>query len=337
LRLGHKRGIEMTVFGRPTVTILLLMGLVLTAAGCTFLEVNLGPRQAPLEETVVQGQGQAKVVLITISGVLCEERLRTGLLPWSPSESLLGRLTEELDRAAKDDQVKALLVKIDSPGGSVSTSDLVFHQLDRHRRQTGHKIVACLMGIAASGGYYAALAADRIVALPTSATGSVGVISLKFNLAGLMGRLGVEAETVTSGQFKDMWSIFRPASEEERRIIKSLIDDYFPRFKKTVQDRRPAMTARQLEKAATGRLLSAAQALDLGLIDGLAYPDQAFDQVLEMAGLEEARLVLYHRPKAHRPNIYAQTGQASPSLAGADLLNLSTGPHFMYIWLPGLR
>ena len=120
------------------------------------------------------------------------------------------------------------------------------------------------------------------------------------------------------------------------RLNFSCIDDFFQRFKDLVRTRRPEMSPEQLSQATTGRVFSAGQALELGLIDGLAYPEEAFEAAKELASLREARLVLYHRPKAHRPNISA-TGAADPGPARAGLLDLAAGPHFMYIWLPGIQ
>ncbi len=321
---------------RSFFAVVLILGfLALSLTACTLVQVNLGPSRKPLTETTLMGEGKAKVVLIDISGVLLEDNLGQDFLPWSGGASLLDRLAEELRLAEEDDDVKALLVRIDSPGGSVSASDLIFHQLENHRAKTGQKIVSCLMGLAASGGYYAALAGDRIVAIPTATTGSIGVISLKLNLAGLMDRYGIQAETVKSGAHKDMWSLFRPAGKAEQAIMQSLIDDFFGRFKSLVREKRTGMNEGQLKIAFDGRIVSAAQALELGLVDGLAYPEEAFSQAKDLAGVEEARLVAYHRPGARRSNIYAGTEGGRRTTSALPIP--SPGPRLMYLWMPGLR
>jgi len=320
----------------PRAVLPILVGfLVLGLSGCTLVKISLVPEQEPLKERVIQGQGPDKVALLHLQGVLLEDRLQKGLLSFSGREGVLSRLAEELAQAAGDERVKAVLVMINSPGGSVTASDLVFHQLDTHRSRTGQKVVACLMGVAASGGYYSALAADRIVALPTSTTGSIGAVALRLDISGLMRKYGLEAEAVRSGPYKDMWSLFRPSTQEERAIIQSLIDDFFGRFKSLVRERRPGMDGEALARATDGRIFTAAQALELGLVDELAYPDQAFERAKELAGLKEARLVLYHRPGAYRPNLYAAA--EAPSGSGPFLSSLAPGPHFMYLWLPGLE
>jgi protease-4 len=243
-------------------------------------------------------------------------------------------MAEELDRARGDPQVKALLIKINSPGGSAAVADMIYHQIWRYRQETGVKIVANLMEVGASGGYYIALTADYITALPTTLTGSIGVVSLRLDLSRLMDKVGVEAEAVTSGRLKDMWSPFRPSTDEERRIMQSIIDEGFQQFRSLLIERRPDMTPDQIERAATARIFSASQALELGLIDAIAYPDEAFEAAMKAAGLEKARLVAYHRPQSYRANIYSPAVRPAVSLSTA--LSLASAPRLMYLWLPGL-
>lgn len=312
----------------------LVVVLALAGSACTLLQVNVGPRMAALEERTVAGTGEVKVLMVDIAGLMFSSPGRPST-PWAPGEDMAARLAEELDRAASDPRIKGLLVKINSPGGAVATADVLYHQIKVFRRKTSAPVVAMMMNVAASGGCYAALAADRIVALPTTVTGSIGVISAKLNLAGLMSRYGVESEAVKSAPLKDMWSPFRPASPEERQIMQHLIDDLFDRFKTVLQENRPNMTADQLRRAATAQVFTAAQALELGLIDQIGYPEDAFDAVKRMIGIDDARLVVYHRPGAHRATIYAQ----SPSVQGpdpAEILGLTAAPQLMYLWLPGL-
>ncbi|RLC20161.1 MAG: signal peptide peptidase SppA [Deltaproteobacteria bacterium] len=313
------------------------IGFLILLSSCTLVQVNLGPRTAPFKEHTITGSGPDKVLLVSISGLMMEGRPRLPGPPWSVREDQTARLAEELGRARQDPGVKALVVKINSPGGTVSAADIMRHQIESFRKETGAKVVASLMGVAASGGYYVALAADKIVALPTTITGSIGVISLKLNLAGLMSRYGVETETVKSAPLKDMWSPFRPASLKERRIMQGLIDEFFQRFKALVQESRPGMSAAKLERAAGAQVFTAAQALDLGLIDKVAYPEEAFEMAKKMAGLEKARLVVYHRPGTPRPGIYAQSAASMAGLDAAALLGLAGAPRLMYLWLPGLR
>ena len=307
--------------------------LLFVVGGCSLVRVDLGPRMEPFQERTLAGSGADKVLMVDLSGVMYLGASRSQA-PWSRGEDMVSRLAEELETARNDPSIKALLVRIDSPGGTVAAADVVYHEIDSYKRDTGVKVVADLMGVAASGGYYAALAADRIVALPTTVTGSIGVITMKLDLEKIMDRVGVKAETVKSGLYKDIWTPFRPSSEEERRIMQELIDDMFARFLDKLKTGRPQMTRAQVDTAATARVFTAGQALKLGLIDELAYPKEAFETAKKMAGLEEARLVVYHRPGAWRGSIYAQAPALSDS--GLDGLNMLTSPQLMYLWLPGI-
>ncbi len=318
-----------------TGRILPLLLAVLLIGGCTLVRVDLGPQSAPLEEKTIAGEGQAKILLVEISGVMLTGRSRPAL-PWQISENIIARLAEELDTARRDPEVKGLIVKIDSPGGAVAVADLLYHQLDAFKREKKIPVSAQLMSVAASGGYYAALAADEIAALPATVTGSVGVISVKLNLQGLMNRYGVETETVKSGLYKDMWSPFRGATPEERRVMQSLIDRFFARFIGLVKENRPGLTAAQTETVASARIFSAEEALETGLIDRIAYPEETFDRMKETIGVKEARLVVYHRPGAYRPNVYARSDAAPDALTPEDLIAFTSAPQLMYLWLPGL-
>lgn len=311
-----------------------LAAVLVVLQGCTMVRVDLGPRMEPLEERVLAGSGSDKVLMVDLSGVMYLGGPTRSRAPWSRGEDMVSRLAEELETARKDPSIKALLVRIDSPGGTVAAADVIYHEIDSYKRDANVKVVADLMSVAASGGYYAALAADRIVALPTTVTGSIGVITIKLDLEKVMGRIGVKTETVKSGLYKDLWTPFRPSSDEERRIMQEMIDDMFARFLAKLKTGRPKMTEAQVQTAATARTFTAGQALKLGLIDELAYPQEAFEAAKKLAGLDEARLVVYHRPGAWRGSIYAQAPATADS--GFDGLDMLTSPQMMYLWMPGI-
>ena len=321
---------------RKIIGLTLVLATLLMFPACTLLRVELGPSQDPLTERTISGSGLDKVLLVDISGVIMTGDSGLLNLPMLKGEDMVQRLAEELYKARQDKHIKALLVRIDSPGGSVSASDLLYHLIESYQRDTGVKVVASMMGVAASGGYYVALAADKIYAMPTTVTGSIGTLSLRLDVSGLMGKVGVQTETVKSAPLKDMWSPFRPAKEEERAIMQGLIDQLFNRFKQKVVQRRPGLTPEQLEKSTTGRIFTAQEALELGLIDQVGYPEDALAAARQMAGLNEARLVVYHRPGANPSSIYAQSNTGS-AWGGGDLLSLGSAPRPMYMWVPEAR
>ena len=311
--------------------------LSLTASGCAFVNLDLFRETKPLKEKVIEGKGPGKVLIIDISGVLGYDREdKPG--QFKEHISLVARVKEELGKAAEDKKVKALILRIHSPGGTVGTSDLLHYEIEQFRKKKDAKVVAYFMGLATSGGYYVATAADYIIAQPSTLTGSIGVLALKFNIQELMEKVGVEEETVKSGDKKDIWSLFRPATPEEREILQEIIDEYQGEFLKAVQAGRKDLTDADLAVISDGRVLSGKQALELHLVDELGYLDDAVEWARNSAGMPEAEVVVYHRPGTFVNNIYSMSqGEASNWLdrmqRGGQLLRTPT-PQLMYLWLP---
>jgi protease-4 len=193
------------------------------------------------------------------------------------------------------------------------------------------------MGTAASGGYYVALAADEIRAQRTTVTGSIGVIFSGFNLAGLMEKIGIENQTIASGDFKDAGSILRRMRPEERVQLQSVIDDLYQRFVDVVQSGRSKLSAEQIRELADGRIFSATQALERGLVDEIGSLDDSLRRARELAGLRSARVVTYHRPREYANNYYTRSPRQRDALLDLwpDALPVQ-GPAFLYLWAPGL-
>jgi protease-4 len=234
------------------------------------------------------------------------------------------RIKEELEKASEDDRVKAVVLKINSPGGTVSAADVIFHEIKEFKAKKNVPVVVCLQGLAASGGYYVAQAGDAVIAYPTCITGSIGVIAMKFNLRGLMDKVGVDDDIVKSGIWKDFWSPFRPASPREKEMMQQIIDDFYRKFVDVVAQGRK-MSLKETQGVADGRIFSASQARDLGLVDQLGYLDDALELARAKANLESgARVIIYHRPGSFKPTIYSL-------LPELDTL----GPQFLYLWWGG--
>jgi protease-4 len=314
------------------------LALVVLLTGCSVISLDLTPRIRPLQEKTVEGRGGDKILLMDISGFISEEGgsspLSIGTAP--PRVPLLVRVREELDKAAKDHRVKALLLRINSPGGTVTGSDIIFREIELYKHKTRVPVIAVMMDVAASGGYYVALAADTIVAHPTTVTGSIGVIMVSANAEGLMQKLGVAAHTIKSGEHKDMGSPFRALTPEERTIFQSVIDGLQRQFVAKVVERRkiPAETAARL---ADGRIYTADQALAHHLVDQVAYMPDAVEMAKRAAGVDQAKVVVYHRPHQYRATYYAQAESPGSGLE-ASLSQLAalagTGPKFLYLWAP---
>jgi protease IV len=294
--------------------------LLFAGFGCVTVKVNLFEEPGPLKEKVVSGYARDKILLLDVSGVIMEGPRR----PWFSLAGVVdpGRVKEELEKAAGDRRIKAVVLRINSPGGTVSASDLIHHEIAAFKKEHNLPVVACFMGLAASGGYYVAQAADAIVAHPTGITGSIGVVAMKLNVKGLMEKVGLDSDVVKSGEWKDFWSPFRPATPEEKRMMQEIIDDFYERFLTVVAQGR-GLSHAELKRLADGRIYTARQAKDLGLVDRVGYLDDALDLAKAKAGIDEARVVLYHRPGSYRPTIYS----LAPEL-------LAGGPQFLYLW-PG--
>lgn len=308
-----------------------VMAMLVLLAGCAFVSVDLRPPTPALEEKVVEGSGRAKIALVEVSGLLSLDRV--GLDRFSQGPPPVARLKEELERAAADEKVVGLLVRIDSPGGSVTASDLLYHELLRFRREKKVPVVACIMDKALSGGYYAALAADEIFAHPTSVVGGVGVIAWRFDFSGLLARWGIEAATVQSAPLKDFWSPLRPGHPEEIAIMQEVVDSLHGRFLHLLQQHRP-VPADQLASVASGRIFGAETALGLGLVDRLGYLDDALAQIRRRAGVETARVVVYSRPGHAAETIYSGSAPLLRELSTLEqAANELLMPSFRYQYL----
>ena len=325
----------MTPARRSTVFALMSLPAAF-ALGC--ITVNLPSGQIePLAETVIDGSGDAKVLMLEVDGVITETSNVADFFG-TVSEGMVGRVREELDTARADDQVKAVVLRINSPGGTVTGSDLLYDEIQRFKQERKVPVVAQLMGTAASGGYYVALAADEIHAERTTVTGSIGVIFSGVNVAGLLEKLGIENQTITSGGFKDAGSILRRMRPEERAQLQSVIDDLYARFVEVVQAGRTKLTADQIRALADGRIFSAVQAKHAGLVDEIGSLDSSVRRARELAGLSSASVITYHRPREYTNNYYTraprQTRDAILDLWPGELP--LQGPAFLYLWAPGL-
>jgi protease IV len=314
-----------------------LIAILVLLNGCSVVSVDLTPPIRPLEETTVEGRGDAKILLLEVSGVLSDEAVSPVLTLGTPPSRvpLLVRIREELKKAQDDSRVRALVLRINSPGGTVTASDIVFRELELFRQRTAIPMVAALMDVAASGGYYVALACDTIVAHPTTVTGSIGTIMINVNAEALMQKVGVSATTIKSGDHKDMGSPFRQLTAEERKIFQSVIDDLHRQFVTKVADRR-RLSADAVRGIADGRVFTAEQALTHGLVDKLGYMPDVLAIARQAAGLTEARLVVYRRPRQYRATYYARAegaGGVEASLSQLAAL-AAPGPRFLYLWWP---
>jgi len=320
------------------LAITIILFLLVLSAGCTCFSIPVMERERSLDETVVSGEGKDKILLMDVSGVISSKEKR-GMLPFQKEVSIVSRVREELKKAANDERIKGLVIKINSPGGMVTASDIINREINKFKEEKRMPVIACIVDLAASGGYYIAVSADTIMAHPTSVTGSIGAIALKFNAQGLMEKIGIKNETITAGDKKDFLSPLRPMTKEEREIIQEMLNNLHERFMNVVAKGRKDLSLEQVRMLADGRVFVAEKALEEKLIDEIGYLDDAIDLVKKRAGIDKAKVIVYHRPYSYENNIYSR--MMNSDFKNINLVNLDLGGlindmglGFMYLWLP---
>lgn len=325
---------------RPEIrlVVLLLGFLPLFGTGCVIIPVGDLLRGPSLQEQVLsEGAGfwsKEKIALVDISGVLTG-RESTNLFLSSPNS--VSEIKAQLQFAANDPQVKALVLRISSPGGEVTACDMLHHEVKRVREKYKLPVVACVMDQGVSGGYYIACAADHIFAHPTSVVGSVGVVLHSFDISELMEKVGVVVNPIKSTTMKDLNSMFRPKTAEERKILHRLVDDMYQRFIDVVAEGRANLNREQVVELADGRVVSGSEAAESGLVDSTGYLRDAVEKASELAGVDSPTIVRYTRRAQSGSNIYTRSMPATPAAAE---LSLRLGPgvfpraQLYYLWLP---
>jgi len=253
-----------------------------------------------------------------------------------------GFIKRQIDHAMEDASLKAIVLRVDSPGGTVSGSDFILHHLRELTKERGIPIVVSMGSVAASGGYYVSMAVgdtpETLFAEPTTWTGSIGVKIPHYDLSELLAGWGVKEDTIASHRLKTMGSLARPLSEEERKIFQTLVDNSFDRFKKIVREGRPRFAAdpKELDKLATGQIYDADQALASGLVDRIGFVEDAVARAIELANLDPATVtVVRYKPEPTLATILFGDQARSQSAEWETLLEMTT-PRVYYLstWLP---
>jgi protease-4 len=313
----------------------------ITITGPVTAEVSADMQTAtpqPLVQMAVEGQGAprsaGKIALVDVDGVLVNADL-TG--PYSAGENPVALFREKLQAAAADPRICAVVVRINSPGGGVTATDIMWRELQEFRQRAGRPVVACLMDVGTGGAYYLATATDVIYAHPTTVTGGLGVILNLYNLQDAMAQFNVLSQPVKSGQNIDMGTPTRPLTAEQRAWFQAMANEFHQRLERIVRQSRPHLAGDKPE-VFDGRVFTAEQARGLGLIDRIGYLDDAIAAARQEAGLSEARVVMFHRPNDPARTPLAATANVPPfskplpvSVPGIERTRL---PAFLYMWLP---
>jgi protease IV len=291
--------------------------------------IDHGPVRPMLLEGDTKGM---RLAVIDLDGLLLNSDL-TG--PYSVGENPVALFREKLDAAAADAQVVAVVLRINSPGGSVNAADLMRRDVQTFRARTKKPVVACLMGLATGGAYFVASAADAIVADPTTVTGAVGVILNLYNLRELMGQFNIIPQAIKAGPKIDLGTSARNLTPEEKQLLETMAEEFHQYMKQKILEARPSIDQAG-GSTFDGRVFTATQALARKLIDRVGYSDEAIDMARQLLHCPQAAVAMYHRADDPARSFYAQTPNAP--LQGAGILPNIPGlernrlPTFLSIW-----
>src|SRR5258706_3183635 len=310
------------------------------AAGCGMPSFLVTPVQntSALDEQQVSGGkgfGGGKIAIIEVEGMIAN--MKSGGF-MQPTENQVSRFAQEMDKAAKDEAVKAVVLRVNSPGGTVTASDIMYQTVVRLKQQPHKPVVASLQDLAASGAYYVSCGADKIVAHPTSVVGSIGVIFNTFNFEGTLAKIGAKTDAIKSGPLKDMGSPFRELDVASREVMQGMVDEYYHRFVAVVTSNRPIKESETVKMVTDGRVFSGTRAVELGLADRTGLLDDAIDEAKKLGNAPTASVVMYRRPYGYSGSIYAQSAIPQPQASVMELklpgLHDPLPAGFYYLWMP---
>ncbi|MBN2297512.1 MAG: signal peptide peptidase SppA [Deltaproteobacteria bacterium] len=282
--------------------LLVLLG-VLLCQGCAFISVDLANLMQiqPFEERVLQPGTKDKVLVIEILGII---RTTAGRDVFNSKQGTLERIDSVIEKAEKDKNIKGIILKIDSPGGGYTASDLVFRKIESYKNTREIPVVACITDSGTSGAYMVALSADHIVALPSAVVGNVGVILPSISLEGLMDKLGIDNQTIKSGKFKDTGNPLRDMSEEDKGILTDIVMEFQHNFLQRVTEKRP-VTEEDLAIISDGRVMTSTVGMKYHVIDEVGYFEEALAKMETLAGLEKPTVIIYRREGENKGGFYS--------------------------------
>jgi len=319
------------------LALLVICGLAVLAVSAVAVVAVSNLAMAPGERRVREEffshdrHGSRKVAIITLEGVIMDEAE--------------GFVKKQIDRAEKDEQVEAIVLRINSPGGTISGSDYLHHHLCRVAKDRDIPIVASMGGIAASGGYYVAMAVgdtpNSIYAEPSTFTGSIGVIIPHYDLSEMLQNWGVQYDSIASGELKGMGNMAKPMTEKEREIFGQIVDEGFQLFKETILSGRPKFEKNPaaLDELATGQIFTAQQAVDNGLVDEIGFIERAIDRAIELAGIDpdDVKVVQYKAEPGLAGILMGSEARGRPlDLKGFLELTMPRA-YYLCTWLPPLH
>lgn len=318
-------------YGKWLLAALLVAGIVIAGLYGKY-QSYFSPSGAPQEKYhSLSRQATKKIAIIEISGAILD------------GEDSFAK--KQIDRVREDENVVGVVLRINSPGGTVTGSDYLYHHLRKLVEERKLPLVVSMGSVCASGGYYVAMSVgerpDSIFAEPTTWTGSIGVVIPRFDLSEALKSLGIEEDSIASGPLKRMGTPTRPLTEEERKILQALVDESFSEFKEVVLSGRPKFKndPAALEAVTTGQIFTAKQALERGLVDNIGFIDEAITRAARLAGEspDSVRCVKYEKPPTLMDAVVGSSARGAMG-GGMDLSGLIElavpRAYYLWSWLP---
>ncbi len=321
---SKRAGVVSRVFGGLIGSVLLISIGMNIYFSIWFASIMAGPT----ESAYMEGDVDSRIVVIPIKGMI---------------DSSTADFVHKVFKALRDDLPKAIVLRVDSGGGSVGASDRIWYEITQFKNETQVPVVASFGSVAASGGYYVAVPADYIMAEPTTITGSIGVIVEAFTVQELLNKIGVTPEIViaTEATKKDIFSPWRSWTEDDRQALRSILDSAYDRFVDIVAKGRSDLDLDSVKRLATGEVYTAREAKENKLIDGNGYLDAAIDKAKELAGIAvKVQPMVTVMSPPHNLGLLGSLSTATPnpnSITGRRIQQwvgeLST-PRIEYRWVP---
>ncbi|WP_209122107.1 signal peptide peptidase SppA [Alkalihalobacillus sp. BA299] len=286
-----------------------------------------------VERTLREGDRKEKIVVLDVNGVI-QDQEDTSVL-FSSVGYRHRTFLSMLEHAAEDPDVEGIIIRVNSPGGGVVESAEIYDKIRSIQEEYFKKVYVSMGSMAASGGYYIAAPADKIFANTSTITGSLGVIMQSYNVAELAEKLGIEEQTIKSGEFKDIMSPTRGMTEEERAILQSIIDDAYDEFVHVIVEGRE-LSEEKVRSIADGRIYSGSQAKQLDLIDEIGSYEETVDALIEDLGLGNLQVIRYETSVGI--NDLLQLSAQKLTMNQGDLLGLqqllrqTNSPTLMYLY-----
>jgi len=315
--------------------LIILFSLLLFFSGCsTHFHLDFLGQERLEEVVLLKSPVKEKLLVIDVEGFIGTFNSPGNL---QREKDMIAKVYARLQKAAEDHNVRGIILRLDTPGGEVTASDIIYNEILRFKKRTGKPVVALMMATAASGGYYIASACDAIIAHPSTITGSIGVISIFPNVEDLLSKVGVQVTIIKSGEMKDSGSSFHPLTEEAKAMFQRIVDEHYNKFLDTVEKGRSSKITRvKLEEIADGRIFTAPEAQNLGLVDEIGYFNIAFQEVMKLAGISAAEVIAYTYYPKQKTNLYSSRLSSSVLIVNQQLEEiipfLKSG--FYYLWLP---